>query len=298
MGFGLSLKQREKYMKINHTAPSFIIVAIFVIIAAILIFAVESLAQETGPSRPVPPMVVPLENPGFEMGTGQGTWWCNHYHDSGLCVDGPYHTIFAEVNPGQGWVAWWVENYWPISGSLTGRPEMVLAGTIPDAERVHSGAKAQKMFTFWRTHLMGLAQKFCWPVDPEGPLNQCITVYLRGQSTHALKHNDIYVDDVTLWIEDAGGPAPTYHLEAYMHSWLTECSSKPHSPPYWPNCSTQAPWAHDYLSVGLDITGGDINPGSREIVWSDPVEIYGTYGDPVKLDIGTGYRLFMPVFRN
>ena len=92
-----------------------------------------------------------LTNSGFEAGTHKATaYWTP--------AGGPYHDQFNEVNPPEGWTAWWYEGF-PCATAYTfdtGRPEIL---TFTDPGRVHSGTKAVKAFTFWRCHEMGLFQK-------------------------------------------------------------------------------------------------------------------------------------------
>ncbi len=264
----------------------------------------DSGTVEEAADRPLPPFVIPLSNPGFEdSGTQKDTWWCNEVDDDvSVCLDGPYHTHFGEITTGVSWASWWVENM-PVEqmGAVTGRPEMNvvdLGAGFPDAERVHSGDRSQKAFTFYRPHYMGVAQRWCFPLIT-GPISEgwapdCLTVYVRSRTTHGLKHNDFYFDDMELRVQ----PIATgliFTLEAYVHSWFSSCSTKPHDPPLWPDCDTPAPWAHAYLSVGFDPTGGNIDPLSSEIVWSEEVEQYGTFGAPLELVYRTDHQYYMPI---
>jgi len=71
-----------------------------------------------------------------------------------------------------------------------------------------------------------------------------------------------------------------YTLSAHGHAWYSQCSTKPHDPPYDYDCVTLIDWAHDWLSVGIDPTGG-IDPLARSVMWSEAREVYGIYGDPL-----------------
>lgn len=72
-----------------------------------------------------------------------------------------------------------------------------------------------------------------------------------------------------------------YAVEAYGHAWYSRCSSEPHGPPLEDDCRTPITWAHDLLRVGIDPDGGvDFD----EVIWSVPVEVYGQYDDPVRLE--------------
>ncbi len=72
-----------------------------------------------------------------------------------------------------------------------------------------------------------------------------------------------------------------YALQAYGHAWYSQCSDEPHSPPLEADCETPLTWAHDVLRVGIDPDGG---VDYDEVVWSGPAEIYGRYGDPIRLE--------------
>jgi hypothetical protein len=45
---------------------------------------------------------------------------------------------------------------------------------------------------------------------------------------------------------------------------------------------TPITWAQDYLSVGIDPTGG-IDPLGPDVVWGKAREIYGIYGEPLTM---------------
>lgn len=72
-----------------------------------------------------------------------------------------------------------------------------------------------------------------------------------------------------------------YAAEAYGHAWYSRCSNEPHGPPLEDDCETPIAWAHDLLRVGIDPDGGvDFD----DVIWSAPVEVYGRYGDPIRLE--------------
>lgn len=75
-------------------------------------------------------------------------------------------------------------------------------------------------------------------------------------------------------------PGHYYALSAYAHSWYSQCSTKPHNPPLETDCVTPITWAQDYLSVGIDPTGGT-DPMGSAVVWGAEREIYGIYDEPL-----------------
>jgi len=72
-----------------------------------------------------------------------------------------------------------------------------------------------------------------------------------------------------------------YTFSIYGHAWFSRCSSRPHDPPYDTNCVTPIDWAQDYLSVGIDPTGG-IDPMGPSVIWGERQEIYGVYGEALE----------------
>lgn len=74
-----------------------------------------------------------------------------------------------------------------------------------------------------------------------------------------------------------------YSLKGYAHAWYSSCPTEPHGPPLDNDCVT--PWygAWDHLKIGIDPTGGT-DPRSSTVIWSDPYEIYGVYGDALELN--------------
>jgi len=88
----------------------------------------------------------------------------------------------------------------------------------------------------------------------------------------------------TFWRCHSGGllqqvavePGHYYQFSTYAHSWFSNCSHRPHDPPYDYDCMTPIDWVHDWLRVGIDPTGG-IDPLGPEVVWGQAREIYGVY---------------------
>jgi len=151
---------------------------------------------------------------------------------------GPFYNQYQEITPPKNWTAWWHEGFPCAGGWLTRRPEVRVISTIPDAERVHSGKQAAQWFTFWGCHSGGLYQQ----VD----------------------------------VEDGH----YYDFSIYAHSWFANCDLKPHYHlPLDYDCDTDDPitWAQDWLSVGIDPTGG-IDPLGPAVVWGPAQQIYGVYG--------------------
>lgn len=74
-----------------------------------------------------------------------------------------------------------------------------------------------------------------------------------------------------------------YTVQAYGHSWFANCDSKPHYHlPLDYDCDTEL-GAHDWLRIGIDPFGG-IDPAAPSVEWSAAQEIYGEYGDPLRLE--------------
>lgn len=78
-------------------------------------------------------------------------------------------------------------------------------------------------------------------------------------------------------------PGHYYTFSIYGHAWFSRCSSRPHDAPYDTDCATPIFWAQDYLSVGIDPTGG-IDPLGPEVVWGRAQEIYGIYGEMLTIE--------------
>lgn len=152
---------------------------------------------------------------------------------------GPYSTQFGEINGPEGWIAWWHEGP-PCSGTpdyRLGRPEVKVISG-PDPERIRSGEQAVKWFTFWHCHRGGLLQR-------------------------------VQVE-----------PGHCYQFSVYAHSWFSNCDLRPHYDlPLDYDCDREDPilWAQDWLSVGIDPTGG-IDPMASTVEWGTPLQEYGRYG--------------------
>lgn len=82
------------------------------------------------------------------------------------------------------------------------------------------------------------------------------------------------------WVEPVGA-GELVRASIYAHAWYSECSDKPHEPPVDKDCRTSIHWAHMYLSMGIDPTGG-LDPWADTVVWGERVEQYGTYDGPVR----------------
>ncbi len=80
-------------------------------------------------------------------------------------------------------------------------------------------------------------------------------------------------------------PGRAYVFSAYAHAWYSRCSQWAHHPcPLDVDCASCANWAHDWLSVGVDPTGG-VDPFASTVVWSQPTEQYGTYGEKMRVRV-------------
>lgn len=225
-------------------------------------------------------------NLGFEL----GTWRETAYYIQGDPT--LYHTEFGEISPAQDWVSWWLEDFDSVQGLPTGRPEVKVIdlGTgFPDEERVQAGNKALQAFTFYRPHNQGIAQRFCYSPD------SCYTLYVRSIATHGLKHADLYVDSAA--VEMTAG---MIRLSAYLHAWYSDCDFGPHLPyPEYRDrlgfCQ-EIDWAHQYLYLGIDPAGGEVDPLSETIIWHGPWEQYGTYADePFAIEFWR-YKSYFPFF--
>jgi len=87
------------------------------------------------------------------------------------------------------------------------------------------------------------------------------------------------------WLQEVPIVAGTrYRFSAYIHSWYSACSSKPHSIPLLDDCITPASDSHNILQVGIGSGGANQSPLSDQIVWSAPTEIYGRYADPISVE--------------
>jgi len=69
-----------------------------------------------------------------------------------------------------------------------------------------------------------------------------------------------------------------YCFNIFAHSWYTNCSTRPHSPPYDETCKVRLTQSHDWHWVGIDPTGGE-DPNGAGVVWCDAVEIYSNYAE-------------------
>jgi len=67
-----------------------------------------------------------------------------------------------------------------------------------------------------------------------------------------------------------------YIFSVYGHAWFSNCSHRPHDPPYDYDCTTPIDWAQDWLRVGIDPTGGT-DPVASTVEWGPEQEMYGVY---------------------
>lgn len=153
---------------------------------------------------------------------------------------GPYHDEFNEIAPPEGWTAWWREGF-PCS-------------SVPD----------------WKTG------------RPE------VRVISAVPDPARIHGGERAVQWFTFWRCHDGGllqqvqvePGYYYTFNAFGHAWYSKCSTRPHDSPYDTDCMTSIDWAHDWLSVGIDPTGG-IDPLGQAVVWGEAREVYGVYDLPL-----------------
>lgn len=68
-----------------------------------------------------------------------------------------------------------------------------------------------------------------------------------------------------------------YRFGVHFHHWYSNCSERPHDPPYQEDCTT--PIADPaVLTLGIDPTGAE-DYWSTRIVWTDSHSQYGMYSD-------------------
>lgn len=112
---------------------------------------------------------------------------------------------------------------------------------------------------------------------------------ISGPDAERIRSGEQAVQWFTFWRCHEGGllqqvavePGRYYVFSVYAHSWFSNCSHRPHDPPYDYDCATPIGWAHDWLSVGIDPTGG-IDPLGPSVVWGQAQEVYGVYGEPLE----------------
>jgi LysM repeat protein len=117
------------------------------LIMALLAAGLGALPAAAAPAADGPNLLV---DPGFEGPFGKQCCQTDmSKYPPGLPID--------EVQVASGWLGWWVEN---PSAPFFHRPEWREANCgAPCANRVHSGANAQKYFTFFSTHEAGMFQR-------------------------------------------------------------------------------------------------------------------------------------------
>lgn len=90
-------------------------------------------------------------------------------------------------------------------------------------------------------------------------------------------------------------PDERYTFTIYGHSWYSKCDTPYFDTPMDDDCVTPIYWAHDYLSVGIDPTGG-IDPRADSVVWGAAREIYGGYDDELLSVSATAQASTITVF--
>jgi len=156
---------------------------------------------------------------------------------------GPYDWQFMEVTPPEDWTAWWREGF----------------------------------------HCAGIDE---WLTGrPE------VRVISAIPDAERVRSGEQAVQFFTFWRCHTGGllqrvavePGRYYTFSIYGHSWYSRCSLKPHQPPLDTDCKTPILWAQDWLSVGIDPTGG-IDPFGPGVVWGTRKQIYGRYAGPLTVE--------------
>lgn len=105
------------------------------------------------------PLQPQARNLDFEAGRwleNRWWWWPSIFWQSG---------VYPEVQPGEGWTAWWVEHA-PTGNTYTGRPEVKVVALdegFPAAYRIAEGSRALQWFQFWRTGWGGVYQVMMFP---------------------------------------------------------------------------------------------------------------------------------------
>lgn len=150
---------------------------------------------------------------------------------------GPYSTQFGEINGPEGWVAWWHEGP-PCSGTSDHRMRR------PEVKAISVIPDPERV----RSGGKAVQWFTFWGCHKGGLLQQV-----------AVK------------------PGRYYVFSIYAHSWFSNCSHRPHDPPYDYDCKTPIDWAQDWLSVGIDSTG-ETDPMASTVEWGTPLQEYGRYG--------------------
>jgi hypothetical protein len=207
----------------------------------LVVLAVLTIPSAATLAEPIEAQSASLVNPGFEGGMGYSqVYWTR---DEG----GPF---FPGVDPGiprrdnirppEGWTAWWRDKY-----------------------------PCDLAYTF------NMAQPEMVVI---GTIPDPLRIHEGDQALKAFTFRACHDMGILQTVSAVSGTA--YLLEAWGHAWYSSCSTEPHLPPLLPNCTD--PWgdAHDYLSVGIDPTGG-IDPLGSDVVWGQEVEIYGVYSHSI-----------------
>lgn len=152
----------------------------------------------------------------------------------------PTAGVWQEIQPGQGWVAWWIEGR-PCPSTddwKSGRPEVKvidLDAGFPDRLRVAEGNQALQWFTFYRCGIGGVYQQVLLP-------------------------------------------AGTWRVGAKIHAWYTSCSDDHHSDYVKDSECEVVTDEHLWLRLGAD-PAGRADFYSDSIVWGARAERYGTYAE-------------------
>ena len=156
---------------------------------------------------------------------------------------GPFHDQFVEITPGVGWTAWWFEG-------------QLCTGTHDHRQRRPEVRVISKTPDPARIHSGDQALKFFtfWGCHRGGVYQQVVAK-----------------------------PGKHCTAQVFVQTWLSNCSTRPHDPPYDYDCKTPILWAQDWLRICIDPLGG-IDPRASSVVCSPWEQRYGDYGDPLRVE--------------
>jgi hypothetical protein len=210
-----------------------------------------------------------VEHMVFSVVDGRVDGWHGEQHEN----------VVAPIN----WRVWWF--------SQPGTFDQPEARLTTEVRRVLTGTHAFQMFAFHRTTHAGLMQR------AEVPGHGTVTCWLEWRNEWALKHNDVYWDDVSL-VEHDGLLMLTAHAHAWSNAHDVPGPGSLASCPGDGTCSTGAGrigyarlvsdsppatgerWSDGLLNVafrvGIDPDGGD-DIMSPTIVWGDEWHVYNAH---------------------
>lgn len=203
-----------------------------------------------------------LSNVSFEGDCGlRQFWWVGGDDHKAATAQGPYKAGISANWPGQdmppydnieapkNWVVWWIENVQnpqtPFADQLTRRPEAHLFNLDAGDTDTARVRTGRKSFKI-----------FTFNGTQRCGLVSRVSVPMKA----------------------------TLRLTAYVHGWYSDCSSRPHGAPYMDDCNTLASDSHMLLRVGISPSASFDPLATGDVQWSDAMEQYGGYGDPMVMD--------------